>query len=138
MRSIVLDTNCLLQALPTQSPYHKIWTEVMAGHISLCVNSDILNEYEEILSQKTTAEIARNVIKTIIRLNTTVFQQVYYHFGLIETDPDDNKFVDCAIAVNAEYIVSNDAHFNVLKHVDWPRLTVIDIQTFTKEIDKDL
>ena len=138
MRSIVLDTNCLLQALPTQSPYHKIWTEVMAGHISLCVNSDILNEYEEILAQKTTAEIARNVIKTIIRLNTTVFQQVYYHFGLIETDPDDNKFVDCAIAVNAEYIVSNDAHFNVLKHVDWPRLTVIDIQTFTNQIDKDL
>jgi putative PIN family toxin of toxin-antitoxin system len=138
MRSIVLDTNCLLQALPTQSPYHKIWTEVMAGHISLCVNSDILNEYEEILAQKTTAEIARNVIKTIIRLNTTVFQQVYYHFGLIEADPDDNKFVDCAIAVNAEYIVSNDAHFNVLKHVDWPHLIVIDIQTFTNQIDKDL
>jgi putative PIN family toxin of toxin-antitoxin system len=137
MRSIVLDTNCLLQALPTQSPYHKIWTEVMAGHISLCVNSDILNEYEEILAQKTTAEIARNVIKTIIRLNTTVFQQVYYHFGLIEADPDDNKFVDCAIAVNAEYIVSNDAHFNVLKHVDWPHLIVIDIQTFTNQIDKD-
>jgi predicted nucleic acid-binding protein len=63
---------------------------------------------------------------------------VYYHFGLIEADLDDNKFVDCAIAVNAEYIVSNDAHFNVLKHVDWPHLIVIDIQTFTNQIDKDL
>jgi predicted nucleic acid-binding protein len=46
MRRIVLDTNCLLQALPSCSPYHKIWTEVMAGRISLCVNSDILSEYE--------------------------------------------------------------------------------------------
>ena len=50
MRRIVLDTNCLLQALPSRSPYHKIWTEVMAGHISLCVNSDILSEYEEKLA----------------------------------------------------------------------------------------
>ena len=109
----------------------------MAGRISLCVNSDILNEYEEILTQKTTAEIARNVVKTIMRLNTTVFQRVYYHFGLIETDPDDNKFVDCAIAVDAEYIVSNDTHFNVLKHVDWPRLTIIDIKDFTKLIGQN-
>jgi putative PIN family toxin of toxin-antitoxin system len=130
MRSIVLDTNCLLQALPTQSPYHKIWTEVMAGHISLCVNSDILNEYEEILSQKTTAEIARNVIKTIIRLNTTVFQQVYYHFGLIETDPDDNKFVDCAFAAGADYLVSEDSHFNVLRTIPFPQLHLVTLDEF--------
>ena len=68
MRRIVLDTNCLLQALPSRSPYHKIWTEVMAGHISLCVNSDILSEYEEKLAEKTTPEIARNVLEAITRL----------------------------------------------------------------------
>ncbi len=79
MRRIVLDTNCLLQALPSRSPYHKIWTEVMAGHISLCVNSDILSEYEEKLAEKTTPEIARNVLEAITRLHTTVFQQVYFH-----------------------------------------------------------
>ncbi len=134
MRSIVLDTNCLLQALPTQSPYHKIWTEVMAGHISLCVNSDILNEYEEILSQKTTAEIARNVIRTIIRLNTTVFQQVYYHFGLIETDPDDNKFVDCAVISGAKYLVSDDKHFNVLSKISFPKIDVLKLAEFAEII----
>ena len=135
MRRIVLDTNCLLQALPSRSPYHKIWTEVMAGHISLCVNSDILSEYEEKLAEKTTPEIARNVLEAITRLHTTVFQQVYFHFGLIETDPDDNKFVDCAVAVDAEYIVTNDTHFNILKQIDWPRLTVIDIKEFTRQLE---
>lgn len=135
MRRIVLDTNCLLQALPSRSPYHKIWTEVMAGHISLCVNSDILSEYEEKLAEKTTPEIARNVLEAITRLHTTVFQQVYFHFGLIETDPDDNKFVDCAVAVDAEYIVTNDTHFNILKQIDWPRLTVIDIKEFLKQLE---
>ena len=136
MRRIVLDTNCLLQALPSRSPYHKIWTEVMAGRISLCVNSDILSEYEEKLSEKTTPEIARNVLEAITRLHTTVFQQVYFHFGLIESDPDDNKFVDCAVAVDAEYIVTNDTHFNILKHIDWPRLTIIDIKEFTNQLEK--
>ena len=135
MRRIVLDTNCLLQALPSRSPYHKIWTEVMAGRISLCVNSDILSEYEEKLAEKTTPGIARNVLEAITRLHTTVFQQVYFHFGLIEADPDDNKFVDCAVAVDAEYIVTNDTHFNILKQIDWPRLTVIDIKDFMKQLE---
>lgn len=107
----------------------------MAGRISLCVNSDILNEYEEILAEKTNAEIARNVVRAIMRLHTTIFQQVYFHFGLIEADPDDNKFVDCAVAVDAEYIVTNDAHFNILKQIEWPRLTIIDIKEFTRQLD---
>ena len=108
---------------------------MMAGHISLCVNSDILSEYEEKLAEKTTPEIARNVLEAITRLHTTVFQQVYFHFGLIEADPDDNKFVDCAVAVDAEYIVTNDTHFNILKQIDWPRLTVIDIKEFTRQLE---
>ena len=134
MRRIVLDTNCLLQALPSRSPYHKIWTEVLAGRICLCVNTEILNEYEEILSQKTTREIARNVVEAIARLHTTVYQDAYFHFGLIDADPDDNKFVDCAVITNAEYIVTNDTHFNVLKQIDWPRLTVITIKEFAKQL----
>lgn len=93
MRRIVLDTNCLLQALPTRSPYHKIWTDVLAG-----------------------------------------FQEIYVHFSLIEADPDDNKFVDCAVAADAEYIVTNDSHFNVLKKIDWPKISIITIEDFASQI----
>ena len=137
MRRIVLDTNCLLQTLPTRSPYHKIWIDVLAGKISLCVNTDILNEYEEILAAKTTQEIAHNVVEAIARLHTTLFQDAYYHFGLIEQDLDDNKFVDCAVAADAEYIVTNDTHFNILKEIDWPKVLVVTIQDFAKQIAND-
>lgn len=98
-----LDTNCLLQVLPTHSPYHNIWTGVLDGSVALCVNTEILNEYEEILSQKTTNAIARNVVEAIARLHTTIYQEVYIHFGLIEKDVDDNKFVDCAVAAEGWY-----------------------------------
>jgi putative PIN family toxin of toxin-antitoxin system len=134
MRRIVLDTNCLLQVLPTHSPYHKIWNDVLDGKICLCVNTDILNEYEEILAIKTTREIAHNVVEAIARLHTTIYQEVYIHFGLIEQDKDDNKFVDCAVAADAEYIVTNDSHFNVLNDIEWPKVMIITIKEFASQI----
>lgn len=134
MRRIVLDTNSLLQSLPTKSPYHKIWTGVLNGHIQLCVNTEIMNEYEEILSSKTSKEIARNVVEAIARLSTTYFQDSYFHFSLITEDPDDNKFVDCAIAADAELIVTNDKHFDVLKAVAWPKLIICKINEFADQL----
>ena len=134
MRRIVLDTNCLLQSLPTGSPYHKIWTDVLLGRISLCVNTDILDEYEEVLTEKTNREVAVNVVEAIARLRTTVYQETYIHFGLIQDDPDDNKFVDCAVAANAEYIVTNDKHFSALKQIPWPKIVVLNIKEFLAQL----
>ena len=134
MRYIVLDTNCLLQALPSNSPFHKIWTEVLEGRICLCVNTDILEEYEEILAIKTTPEIARNIVEAIANLSTTIFQNTYVHFELLPADSDDNKFVDCAVASDAEYIVTNDKHFNPLKEIPWPKVEIIKIAEFIKLI----
>ena len=130
MRRIVLDTNCLLQSLPSKSPYHKIWTDVLCGKISLCVNTEILDEYEEILSQKINSEVATNVVEAIARLHTTVYQEIYVHFNLIRDDADDNKFADCAVASGAEFIVTNDKHYNVLKRTPWPEVNVLNIKDF--------
>ena len=134
MRYIVLDTNCLLQALPSKSPYHKIWTDVLEGKISLCVNTDILEEYEEMIAQKSTPEIAYNVVEAIANLSTTTMQNTYVHFELLPADSDDNKFVDCAVASDAEYIVTNDKHFNPLKQIPWPKVEIIKITEFIKQL----
>lgn len=107
---------------------------MLAGNICLCVNTEILNEYEEILAQKTTKKIAHNVVEAIARLHTTVYQEIYIHFGLIEQDVDDNKFVDCAIASKAEFIVTNDKHFNALKEMSWPKVLVLSIKEFALQI----
>ena len=106
----------------------------MSGKISLCINTEILNEYEEILAEKTTKDIARNVVEAIARLSTTTYQDVYIHFDLIKEDVDDNKFVDCAVAADAEYIVTNDAHFNILKEIPWPKVAIIKIKEFVNQL----
>jgi len=84
-----------------------------------------------------TKDIARNVVEAIARLHTTIYQEVYIHFGLIEKDVDDNKFVDCAVAANAEFIVTNDAHFNVLKEIDWPKVAIVTIKEFARQTEND-
>lgn len=58
------------------------------------------------------------------------FVNKYYQWNLIHQDPDDNKFVDCAIACNADYLVTEDRHFNVLKEVQFPKVAVIGIAEF--------
>ena len=58
-------------------------------------------------------------------------------FNLIQSDVDDNKFVDCAIVANASYIVSQDHHFNILKNIDFPKVELIDIDTFVALLSND-
>ena len=57
---------------------------------------------------------------------------VYFKWNLINEDKDDNKFVDCAISSKADYIVTNDKHFNVLKGIEFPKVNVINVNEFRK------
>ena len=58
--------------------------------------------------------------------------EVYYDLGLIPEDEDDNKFVNCAIAANAQHIVSNDGHFQGLKTVEFPQVSVLTVDEFER------
>lgn len=51
---------------------------------------------------------------------------------MITADPDDNKFVDCAICGNAELLVTNDAHFGVLRTIEFPKVEIIRLQEYVK------
>ena len=71
-------------------------------------------------------------MKTIVNSPFVELITPYYHFQLIEADPDDNKFVDCAIAAGARYIVTNDRHYNVLKEISFPHVDVITLADFSE------
>lgn len=96
----------------------------------LCVSNEILNEYEEILERLAGEEAAKYAVEAILNSPYTLFCSPSYNFHLIEADPDDNKFVDCAIATGATCIVTEDRHFSVLSEIDFPKVLVIDLDTF--------
>ena len=121
--------------LPSKSRYHRIWTDILDGQIELCVSTEILNEYEEILSQHSSSELAQSVIQALLNRSNVIKVTPTFFFNLIVADPDDNKFVDCAICGTAELIVTNDAHFNVLKAIEFPVVDVKNIQEFVEELE---
>ena len=134
---IVLDTNCLLAALSRHSEYYSIWRNLLDGKYTLCVTNEILDEYQEIIERKTTKVVAANVINLLLKMENVLFVDTYFRLQLIETDPDDNKFVDCAFAANAVYIVSDDKHFDVLKSISFHRILVIKLREFLNMLEHE-
>jgi putative PIN family toxin of toxin-antitoxin system len=130
---IVLDTNCLLPAIFSRSVYRWVWDAFRNNNFTLCYSNDILIEYEELLTQLYPPEIVRNVMLILLKSPNIELITPFYNWNLISADPDDNKFVDCALNAGANFIVTNDKHFNVLKTIPFPKIEVIDIETF-KEI----
>jgi putative PIN family toxin of toxin-antitoxin system len=81
----------------------------------IALTAGILIEYEEQISKHWNSSVALNVVRSLTELSSSRFVTVYYNLELITADPDDNKFVDCAFASNADFIISNDNHFGILK-----------------------
>ena len=74
--------------------------------------------------------MSKYAIEAILNSSNTLFCAPSYNFHLIEADPDDNKFVDCAVATGATCIVTEDHHFSVLNKIDFPKIVVVGIDTF--------
>lgn len=127
---VVLDTNALVASFSKDSPTSTIWRSLLEGKYLLCVSNDILWEYQEIIAQKTTPQIAENVVNYLLNSPFVEMVTPHYHFELITADRDDNKFVDCAIAANATFIVSDDKHYLPLRQIEYPRLCVIRMMEF--------
>lgn len=129
---IVLDTNCLLVSISKYGEAYPVWRGFLEGKFTLCVSTEILEEYEEIIASMATPDVARNVVDVILKRKNVERVDPHYHWHLITADPDDNKFVDCAFAAGATYIVSDDSHFDVLRNITFPRLLVLKLKEFLK------
>lgn len=129
---VTIDTNVLLVSISDRSRYHFIYRAFLDGIFTLCVTSDILDEYEEIFEQPQHLGLTttQDFLEVIDNAPNVALITKFFRWELIKIDPDDNKFVDCAVAGNADFIVTNDRHFNVLKDIPFPQLRVINIDEF--------
>ena len=131
---VVLDTNVLLISLPSKSIYRPIFDALIDGKFELVLSNDILSEYIEIIERKTNFSVSNNIAEILLNLDNLNKVEVYFEWKLVDKDPDDNKYVDAAVVGAADFIVSNDKHFRVLKSVDFPKVKVIGIDQFLKTI----
>jgi putative PIN family toxin of toxin-antitoxin system len=136
-RRIVLDTNCLISSLSKKGQYYPVWKGLQTGQYILCVSTEILEEYAEVIAQKMSAQVASSVIHLLLESSNVELINPYFSLHLIDADQDDNKFVDCAFAANATFIVSNDKHFDVLKVISFPQLIVLKLKEFLGLLQSD-
>ena len=134
-QKVVLETNIILFSLSNKSPYHWVFEKLQNEEFILCVTTEIILEYSEIIGNnmgKAYIEIFENFLDGLTNIQ---FLKTYYQFNLLE-DPDNNKFVDCAVAANASYLVSHDKDFKKLAQIDFPKVEVINISEFKRRLSE--
>jgi len=115
---VVIDTNvfvsALLSAHGTPRRIIDLWK---TGEITLCITKDILEEYIDVLRRFDFIE--KHELKRLLDLFKKRMNLIFIAFtpslSVIKDDPGDNKFIECAIAAKAQYIISGDNHLKALK-----------------------
>jgi uncharacterized protein len=129
---VILDTNVILRSISRRSAFSILLDKIYDAVFEVYVTNDILLEYEEKITDVFSKETAELVLSAFTLLPNVKKVEVHFHLGLIHSDIDDNKFVDCAFAANAHYLVSNDRHFNVLNQINFPNINVITLEKFVE------
>ena len=133
MKKIILDTNVFLVCISSKSKLHWIYNALITNKFQLCISTEILLEYVEIITIHMGAKVAESALGVLLNLPNVFFITNYFRFNLL-IDEDDNKFVDCAIASNADFIVSHDKDFKILEQVNFPKILVIDTVVFAIQL----
>lgn len=130
MMRVVIDTNYLRASIPPRSPFYQLYLDFRAMKFEWWVSTEILLEYDEIISATYSARTSQIVLHQLTTAPNVVFAEPAFRWQLIEDDVDDNKFADLAISCNADYLVSNDGDFKIFKTLKFPSLVVVDLKTF--------
>jgi putative PIN family toxin of toxin-antitoxin system len=133
---VVLDSNVLLVAIVKTNCYRPIWEAFVDGKFQLIVSDEVVYEYNEVIQNHSAPGAAEIIMEIFIESAYVTFKQVFYSWKFIAQDPDDNKFFDVAIAGNADYLVTNDAHFNVVKNLVFPFVKIVSADEFLAILDQ--
>ena len=131
---VVLDSNALLVSISKKSRYRPIFDAFLQDKYTLSISNEVLNEYIEVITRFTNEEVAGNIAELLAIKSNVSKTEIYFRWNLIHSDADDNKFVDLAVASDADYVVTNDSHFDVLKNVSFPQVKLIRIEDFLQVV----
>lgn len=120
---VVIDTNVMLSAFARHAPTVPLFRALRTGRLRLAVTASIILEYEEIAAHRGGIALAARTMHLLSLVSaaysTIVVVNPAFQFQVIAADPDDNKFTDCAITADADYVITEDAHFSSLTNAGY-------------------
>ena len=130
---VVLDTNVLVAAhFNPGSASNKILELCRRKKLVLLLTSHILKEFSRILRNISARKNFRERIDKII--SQAILIKKTPRIDIVAEDPEDNKFLSCAVAGKANYIITSDRHLLVLKK--FKRTKIVKPTQFLKAEEK--
>lgn len=136
----VIDTNILVSGIisPKGSP-RKLLESARREIFRVVTSPSINHEILEVLHRDYIYlhyGLSENIIDDIALFlyEGTLLTEDVYNFSPVKKDPSDNKFINCAVEGEADYIVSGDEHLLSLKH--YKEIQIISAADFLKILEK--
>lgn len=108
---VVPDTNILVSAFGWNGPERRVYSIARQGNIRLVLSPPLMQELERVLCYPKFA-LSNTEIHAIMRDVGTISSTVDppRSLDVIRDDPADNRVLECAIAAEADWIISGDRH----------------------------
>ena len=131
---VVIDTNIFVSSFFGGNPRNIIdlWRN---GNITLCLSKYILDEYFEVLQRLglgNKGEIEELLYLFAKRFNI-LFTTKTPKINAVKDDPDDNKFIECAVALKADVIITGDKAIKAIK--EYMGIKILTPQEFLKKYE---
>jgi putative PIN family toxin of toxin-antitoxin system len=129
---VVMDTNVFVSGVFFSGPPYQILKAWQSGEFELIVSREILDEYRrvgEILGEEHPGVDLKPVLNFVLE-HAKVYKSAVLKEPVCE-DPDDDKFIACALASGSKIIVSGDKH--LLKISGYQRIQVLKPRAFVDE-----
>ncbi|TET69226.1 MAG: putative toxin-antitoxin system toxin component, PIN family [Candidatus Aminicenantes bacterium] len=109
MTKVVVDTNVFVSSFFGGNP-RKIVDLWKSGQLTLCLSKPIMDEYVEVLQRlglKNERELSE-LLSLFAHGFHVLFSAKTPELHLVEKDPDDDKFIECAVTLKADFVISGD------------------------------
>lgn len=117
MIRVVIDTNIFISSFFGGNP-RKIIDLWKSGQIILCLSRPIIDEYVDVLRRMGLQN--DHELEALLSLFAQGFHVLYTaktpNLNIVEKDPDDDKFIECAVALNTKFIISGDKALQEVKN----------------------
>lgn len=108
---MVLDTNVLVSAVLAAGKPRRLLQRCIDGQDALLASPATLQEFVEVIRRPKFGldeQAVHQILAAVLAVAEAVEPQV--HFRAVSEDPDDDRFIDLAVAGRADLIVSGDKH----------------------------
>jgi hypothetical protein len=132
---VVVDTNVFISSFFGGNP-RKIINLWKSGEITLCLSKPIFDEYIEVLRRLELQD--EKELEELLGLFANGFHLVYTaktpELLVVEEDPDDDKFIECAVALKAKFVITGDSA--VKKIQDYMNIKIVSPKEFLSSFRK--